>query len=474
MGHDLAAAAAMGQLRSVLRTCAADGDPPALVLDRLDRLVTSFAMADLATVVYARLSTGAATAAPGCPGPTPATRRRCCCVPDGTTTWLDGRRLGHDRRGRRPGARARPSGCSRPGSTCCCSPTGWWSAAGATSTRSWPTSRPRCARLARRGGRARRPVPAAAGDRAARRRHRRRGGDRAHPRLSAAVAGWGHDGRGARGRGPAGPAGLRRGGAGPVAVAVQRRCARRRAAWRTTCTGSPATTTGSWCSSAGPRSRPLAAHGQSPHMQEFGSRASGPAVRARPRSSCSRTSRRPEARHGMSERKPRGVSFESWVERQVREARERGAFDDLPGAGKPLPQDQRRRAGLGAREGPPRGPAGRGDAAAVARRRPRGRGPAGPAGPRAVRGPGARDRRGPRRRASTPRGAARRSGRRCAPPGSTSRPRSRPGARPARPPRSRAPPAPRLPAAAGGAAPDPRPIRELVPGRRAWSRATTP
>ena len=55
MGHDIAAAAAMGQLRSVLRSCAADGDPPAVVLDRLDRLVSSFAMADLATVVYARL-----------------------------------------------------------------------------------------------------------------------------------------------------------------------------------------------------------------------------------------------------------------------------------------------------------------------------------------------------------------------------------------------------------------------------------
>jgi serine phosphatase RsbU (regulator of sigma subunit) len=55
MGHDVAAAAAMGQLRSVLRSCAVDGDPPAAVLDRLDRLVNSFAMADLATVVYARL-----------------------------------------------------------------------------------------------------------------------------------------------------------------------------------------------------------------------------------------------------------------------------------------------------------------------------------------------------------------------------------------------------------------------------------
>ncbi len=38
-----------------------------------------------------------------------------------------------------------------------------------------------------------------------------------------------------------------------------------------------------------------------------------------------------------TERKPASVSFETWVERQVREARERGAFDDLPGAGRPLP-----------------------------------------------------------------------------------------------------------------------------------------
>jgi hypothetical protein len=30
--------------------------------------------------------------------------------------------------------------------------------------------------------------------------------------------------------------------------------------------------------------------------------------------------------------------MEDWVERQIREAQERGAFDDLPGAGKPLPR----------------------------------------------------------------------------------------------------------------------------------------
>ncbi|GII56680.1 DUF1992 domain-containing protein [Planotetraspora thailandica] len=39
----------------------------------------------------------------------------------------------------------------------------------------------------------------------------------------------------------------------------------------------------------------------------------------------------------MTERKPPGVGFETWGDRQIREAAERGAFDDLPGAGKPLP-----------------------------------------------------------------------------------------------------------------------------------------
>lgn len=39
----------------------------------------------------------------------------------------------------------------------------------------------------------------------------------------------------------------------------------------------------------------------------------------------------------MTERKPPGISFESWADRQIREAEERGAFRDLPGAGKALP-----------------------------------------------------------------------------------------------------------------------------------------
>jgi Domain of unknown function (DUF1992) len=40
----------------------------------------------------------------------------------------------------------------------------------------------------------------------------------------------------------------------------------------------------------------------------------------------------------MTERKPAGTSFPSWVDQQIAAAEERGAFDDLPGAGKPLPR----------------------------------------------------------------------------------------------------------------------------------------
>ena len=43
----------------------------------------------------------------------------------------------------------------------------------------------------------------------------------------------------------------------------------------------------------------------------------------------------------MTARKPPGVSWDSWVERQIRESMERGEFDDLPGAGKPLPDVDR-------------------------------------------------------------------------------------------------------------------------------------
>ena len=39
----------------------------------------------------------------------------------------------------------------------------------------------------------------------------------------------------------------------------------------------------------------------------------------------------------MTERKPPGTSWGTWIEAQIRVAKEQGAFDNLPGAGKPLP-----------------------------------------------------------------------------------------------------------------------------------------
>jgi hypothetical protein len=39
----------------------------------------------------------------------------------------------------------------------------------------------------------------------------------------------------------------------------------------------------------------------------------------------------------MTERKPRQQSFPSWIDQQIAEAERRGVFDNLPGAGQPLP-----------------------------------------------------------------------------------------------------------------------------------------
>jgi len=39
----------------------------------------------------------------------------------------------------------------------------------------------------------------------------------------------------------------------------------------------------------------------------------------------------------MTEQKPPGVSWDSWIEQQIRRAQEEGDFNNLAGAGKPLP-----------------------------------------------------------------------------------------------------------------------------------------
>jgi len=38
----------------------------------------------------------------------------------------------------------------------------------------------------------------------------------------------------------------------------------------------------------------------------------------------------------VTKRKPPGVRWETWIDRQIREGMERGEFDDLPGHGKPI------------------------------------------------------------------------------------------------------------------------------------------
>ncbi|MCW2683368.1 MAG: putative sensor protein, partial [Blastococcus sp.] len=66
VGHDVAAAAAMGHLRGLLRACIWDADDadPGSVLARVDRLVQGLRVASLATMVYARAVPPSAAGAP--------------------------------------------------------------------------------------------------------------------------------------------------------------------------------------------------------------------------------------------------------------------------------------------------------------------------------------------------------------------------------------------------------------------------
>ena len=46
----------------------------------------------------------------------------------------------------------------------------------------------------------------------------------------------------------------------------------------------------------------------------------------------------------MTQRKPEGMSFQTWVDEQIRRARDEGAFENLSGAGKPLPRRDREKS----------------------------------------------------------------------------------------------------------------------------------
>ncbi|MGZ6793976.1 MAG: PP2C family protein-serine/threonine phosphatase, partial [Mycobacteriales bacterium] len=86
MGHDMTAAAAMGQLRSVLRSYAWQGGSPPQVLNRLDDLVQGLGMAQLATAFYARLEVASGRLHYANAGHLPPVVRD----PDGQVRFLEG------------------------------------------------------------------------------------------------------------------------------------------------------------------------------------------------------------------------------------------------------------------------------------------------------------------------------------------------------------------------------------------------
>jgi PAS domain S-box-containing protein len=91
VGHDVAAAAAMGHLRGLIRACVWDEPEPGPALARVDRLVQGLRVASMATMVYARAVRPAADGAPwslhlASAGHPPALLR----MPSGEVRLLDG------------------------------------------------------------------------------------------------------------------------------------------------------------------------------------------------------------------------------------------------------------------------------------------------------------------------------------------------------------------------------------------------
>jgi len=90
IGHDVAAAGAMAQIRALLRGYAVDGDSPSSVLTRLDRVVDELHLTQLVTVFYGLLEAPAADGSRRLrytnAGHVPPVLRR----PDGSVVSLDG------------------------------------------------------------------------------------------------------------------------------------------------------------------------------------------------------------------------------------------------------------------------------------------------------------------------------------------------------------------------------------------------
>ena len=133
MGHDIEAAAAMGQVKTLVRGIAYDRlEEPAGVLRRVDHALVGLAVPTLATALVCRVEQDPADRAAGLrrlrwasaghPEPDAAARRRHCRRPRRPRRPAARHRLARAA-GRRAGARCRRA------ARCCCSPTGCSSAA---------------------------------------------------------------------------------------------------------------------------------------------------------------------------------------------------------------------------------------------------------------------------------------------------------------------------------------------------------
>ena len=158
IGHDISAAAKMGQVRSMLRAFAlAVPESPSASVQRLDHALADLEMETMASLVYAQIVDDEPATARRLDGATPThragrsrRRRRTAGAGGGPHAALDQRRppaaaagrrrrhadLARERLPRRPGRRrararaVRPDGARSPAAARCCStPTAWWSVA---------------------------------------------------------------------------------------------------------------------------------------------------------------------------------------------------------------------------------------------------------------------------------------------------------------------------------------------------------
>ncbi len=141
IGHDIAAAAAMGQIRSIVRTIGAeDGAAPGEILRRADQVMETLQTGTAATAVVARLEQTDSERTRG------VTRLRwsnaghpppMAINPDGTV--LPMATVPADRLSASPPAcpDASPRSCSTATPSSSSTPMGWWNAATRTSTPAW-------------------------------------------------------------------------------------------------------------------------------------------------------------------------------------------------------------------------------------------------------------------------------------------------------------------------------------------------